>query len=96
MHPFIFFSAVLYFLVLGRRGVAWERSWTALLVASAVGYVMADLLFMQLYIPNRYTRYSMAVMMAILAPASWKALKMVGVRNNSGSFIITSTSLSRS
>jgi len=64
-HPFVLFSSMLYLLVLGRAGVGWERSWTALFLASAIGYLLADLFFLRLYIPNRYTRYSMAVLLAL-------------------------------
>jgi len=69
--PFILLNVVLFFLVLGRRGVAWERSWTALLLASAIGYVLADYFFMRLYIPNRYTRYSLAVLLALWNARNW-------------------------
>ncbi len=70
-HPFVVFSSVFYFLVLGRRGVGWQRSWTALLLAAIVGYIAADLLFMRLYIPNRYTRYSLAVLVALWHARNW-------------------------
>lgn len=69
-HPFILFNTCLYFLVLGRR-VAWEKSWTALFLAAVFGYVVADLTFMQLYIPNRYTRYSLAVLVALWHARNW-------------------------
>ena len=83
-HPFVLLSAVFYFMVLGRFGVGWERSWTALFFASAIGYVLADYYFMQFYIPNRYTRYSMVVLLAlwnarnwdlILARVSWRSAR---------------------
>ncbi len=70
-HPFLFFSAALYFLVLGAAGVAWHRTWTAVLIAAAVGYIAADLMFMRLYIPNRYTRYSLAVVIALWNARNW-------------------------
>ncbi len=70
-HPFVLLNAVFFFLVLGRRGVAWDKSWTALVLAALVGYVVADLVFMRLYIPNRYTRYSLAVLMALWNARNW-------------------------
>ncbi len=70
-HPFVWFSSCFYFLVLGRRGVGWERSWTALFLAAVIGYLVADLLFMRLYIPNRYTRYSLAVLLALWNARNW-------------------------
>ena len=62
---FVVFSAIVYFAVLGRRGIAWERCWTALLLASLAMYEMADLVFVRLYVPNRYTRYSMFVLLVL-------------------------------
>ena len=70
-HPFILFSALLFFLLSRNRGVGWKRSWTALFLASAVGYVLADQFFMSLYVPNRYTRYSMAVILALWHAHNW-------------------------
>jgi hypothetical protein len=70
-HPFVLSSAVLFFLVLGRRGVGWDRSWTALFLASAIGYLLADYFFMRFYIPNRYTRYSMALILALWHARNW-------------------------
>jgi hypothetical protein len=71
VHPFVVFGAVFYFLVLGRKGVGWDRSWTALFLASAVGYLLADYFFMRFYIPNRYTRYSMALLLALWNARNW-------------------------
>ncbi len=70
-HPFVVYSAVFYLLVLGRRGIAWERSWTALFLAAVIGYLVADYFFMRLYIPNRYTRYSLAVLLALWNARNW-------------------------
>jgi len=70
-HPFIVFSTCFYFLVLGRRGVGWMKSWTALFLAAVIGYVVADLVFMNLYIPNRYSRYSLAVLAALWSARNW-------------------------
>ncbi len=70
-HPFVLFSACFYFLVLGRRGIAWQRSWTALFLAAVIGYLVADVFFMRLYIPNRYTRYSLAVLVALWNARNW-------------------------
>ena len=54
-----------------RRDVGWNRSWTALFLASAIGYLLADYFFLRLYIPNRYTRYSMAVLLALWNARNW-------------------------
>ncbi len=71
LHPFVLFSACFYFLVLGRRGVGWQKSWTALFLAAVIGYTVADMFFMRLYIPNRYTRYSLAVLVALWNARNW-------------------------
>ncbi len=63
-HPFIVGAAVVFAVVL-RTKLGWRRSWTALLVASVICYVLADLLFMRLYFPNRYIRYSMGVLLPL-------------------------------
>jgi hypothetical protein len=68
--PFTLVSAALYLLILRRR-VCWEREWTALLLASAVGYLLADALFATLYIPNRYTRYSVVVFLVLWHATQW-------------------------
>ena len=68
---FVLFGAILYFAVLGRRGIAWERCWTALLLASIALYQIADLVFVRLYVPNRYTRYSMLVLLVL-----WHAVNL--------------------
>ena len=70
-HPFMLFAAAFYFLVLGRKGVGWDRAWTALFVASAIGYLLADYFFMRLYIPNRFMRYSMALLLALWNARNW-------------------------
>ena len=77
-HPFIVVSAIGYLLILRRR-VHWEHSWTALLLASSIGYVLADLLFIQLYIPNRYTRYSIVVFLALWNATNWARI-LSGIR----------------
>ena len=64
-HPFVLVSSLAYFFILGIRGVAWNRTWTALFVASVICYLLADYFFMRLYIPNRYTRYSLAVILIL-------------------------------
>ena len=68
---FVALSAILFFLILGRSKIHWRRSWTALLVASMTGYVLSSAFFMHFYIPNRYTRYSMAVLLALWQAANW-------------------------
>ncbi len=65
LHPFVLLSALGYFLILGIRGVAWDKTWTALFIASVICYLLSDYFFMRLYIPNRYTRYSMAVILIL-------------------------------
>ncbi len=70
-HPFVLISSCCYFLVLGRRGIAWQKSWTALFLAAVIGYTVADTFFMHLYIPNRYTRYSLAVLVALWNARNW-------------------------
>ncbi len=70
-HPFVVFSATFYLMVLGRGGIAWEKSWTALFLAAVIGYLVADHFFMRLYIPNRYTRYSLAVLLALWNARNW-------------------------
>ena len=62
--PFSIVAGGFYFLVLGRR-VAWERSWTALLLASILGYFLADQLFLRLYFPNRFSRQTMALLLIL-------------------------------
>ncbi len=69
-HPFQLASAA-GFLILLRRRCRWEWSWTAMLVASVIGYVLADLLFARLYIPNRYTRNSLAVLLVLWNATNW-------------------------
>lgn len=63
-HPFVLIGTLIYCLALGRR-IAWERSWSALLIASVVLYLLADLLFMRLYVPNRYTRHTVVILLAL-------------------------------
>lgn len=70
-HPFVLFSALVFLAVLRREKVVWERVWTSVLIASLVGYVLADRFFMYLYIPNRYIRYSVAVLMVLWQAANW-------------------------
>ena len=83
-NPFIIYAAIIFFLILGPRGIGWRPSWTALFVASVVGYLLADYFFMSFYIPNRYTRYSIVVLLAlwhgenwgrVLARISWKPIR---------------------
>ena len=71
---FIVGSAIGFLLILRRRGIRWERSWTALLLGSSFAYLIADLLFARLYIPNRYTRYSIAVLLALWLATNWEAV----------------------
>ena len=73
-HPLVLYSALLFFLVLGKRGIGWQKSWTALVLASLLGYVLADYFFMSLYIPNRYTRYSVVVILVLWHAHNWDRL----------------------
>lgn len=49
-YPFLVFGSLFYLLVLGRGRIAWQRTWTSLLVAGLIGYAAADLLFPRFYI----------------------------------------------
>ncbi len=69
-HPFTLGSTMLFLLIL-RKNIAWNRVWTALLLASIIGYVAADYLFMRLYIPNRYVRYSLPVLLILWNARNW-------------------------
>lgn len=69
--PFIYLTTIIFLVVLGFRRVAWRRSWTALLIASIIGYVLADYFILRLYFPNRYTRYSMAVLLVLWNASNW-------------------------
>ena len=62
-NPFVLYSAMVYLVVLGRKKIAWDRTWTSLLIAAMVGYSAAVFLFPQLYIPNRYSRYAIVVLL---------------------------------
>ncbi len=70
-HPFVFWSAVIFLLWSRNRGIGWKRSWTALFLASLLGYTLADWFFIHFYMPNRYTRYSMAVLLALWQGHNW-------------------------
>ena len=63
-HPFTVIASIVYLVLLGRN-IVWHRSWTSLAVASIIGYVIADFLFMQRYVPNRYTRNTALVLLAL-------------------------------
>jgi hypothetical protein len=70
-HPFFIYSTVLIFMLLCRRGLVWKRSWSALVIASVVCYFAADLVVPRLYLPNRYIRYSMAVLLILWNAHNW-------------------------
>lgn len=63
-HPYVILTTALYLIIL-RRQVAWNQTMTALLIAAVGIYLLADILFMQLYIPNRYTRHALAVLLIL-------------------------------
>ena len=64
-HPFTIIASIAYLVLLGRQHIVWRPSWTSLMVASIIGYLLADLFFMQLYVPNRYTRNTALVLLAL-------------------------------
>ena len=63
-HPYVILATVIYFIFLRRR-VVWNRTMTALFLAAVGTYLLADLFFMQLYIPNRYTRHALVVLLIV-------------------------------
>ncbi len=63
-HPFVI-TAALVFLIILRRNIFWNRTMSALILAAAGAYLLADIFFMHLYIPNRYTRHSLAVLLIV-------------------------------
>jgi len=54
-----------------RRGLVWKRSWTALVLASTICFYVADFVVPQLYLPDRYTRYSIAVLLVLWHGCNW-------------------------
>ncbi|OGL45885.1 MAG: hypothetical protein A2161_16530 [Candidatus Schekmanbacteria bacterium RBG_13_48_7] len=70
-HPFILFSAVVFLICLGHKGTGWTRVMTAMVLASVIFYLIARIMFMDLYQPNRYTRYSIAVLLALWQARNW-------------------------
>jgi len=69
-HPFVIYSSILFFLVLGKN-IAWDKTWTALLIASVILYFISDIFFMHIYIPNRYTRHSMVIFLILWNARNW-------------------------
>jgi hypothetical protein len=69
--PFFIYGAVLVSMLSLRRGLVWKRSWTALAIASTVGYYVADLVVPRLYLPDRYSRFSMAVLLVLWFAYNW-------------------------
>ena len=75
--PFIYGAAILL-VVLIRRGMVWKRSWSALLIASSLGYYVAAFVAPRLYVPDRYTRFSMAVLLVLFfAHNGARALELI-------------------
>ena len=70
-YPFFILGTILIFMLLGHRSLIWKRSWTAVVIASTISYFIADLLIPQLYLPNRYTRYSTAVLIVLWNAHNW-------------------------
>jgi hypothetical protein len=70
-HPFFILGAILLLMVLCRRGLLWKRSWSALAIASTVCFLVSDLVIPRLYLPDRYTRYSMAVLLVLWHSHNW-------------------------
>ncbi len=62
-HPFTVWAGIGYIAVLGPRRMVWHRSWTAMLLASLLCYILADNFFMHLYLPSRYIKHSLAVLL---------------------------------
>jgi hypothetical protein len=80
VHPFVLGAGALYAIVL-RKKLGWSTAWTAVLVASIVFYIYADWFFIKLYIPNRYTRHSLAVLLILWNARNLDAvLRMVSRR----------------
>jgi hypothetical protein len=73
--PFYVYSAALLFMFLFRQGLVWKRSWSALVIASTTFYYLSDAVAPRLYLPDRYVRYSMAVLLILWFAHNWsKAL----------------------
>jgi len=70
-HPFFIYSTILLLILLHRRGLVWKRSWSALIAAAAGIYVLADLVVPRLYLPDRYTRFSIVVLMILWQAHNW-------------------------
>ena len=70
-HPFFIFSTFLLLMLLHRRGIVWKRGWSALVIASAVCYFAAGLVAPRLYLPDRYTRFSVAVLLVLWFAHNW-------------------------
>jgi hypothetical protein len=70
-YPFYIYSAVLLLMLLFRRGLVWKRSWSALVIASSAFYVIADMIPPKLYLPDRYVRYSVAVLLVLWFAYNW-------------------------
>jgi len=64
-HRFLVYGVIVLLIFLGRRGLVWKRSWTGLVVASSVCYLVADLVVPQLYLAGRYRRFSVAVLLVL-------------------------------
>jgi hypothetical protein len=69
--PFYVYSLLLILMLLWRRGVVWRRSWTVLAVASTVCFFVADFVAPRLYLPDRYTRFSVAVLLVLWLSHNW-------------------------
>lgn len=64
-HPFFVFGGFALLMLCAGSGLVWKRSWTALAVGSAIAYHAADLLVPRIYLPDRYSRFSMAVLLVL-------------------------------
>ena len=73
-HPFFIYAPILLLMLLCRRGLVWKRSWSALLIGSTIGYYVADLVVPQLYLPDRYSRFSVAVLLVLWLAHNWNRL----------------------
>jgi hypothetical protein len=73
-HPFFIVSLIVLLMLLSRRSLVWERSWSALVIGSALCYYAADLVVPRLFLPDRYSRYSIAVLLVLWFGHNWNRL----------------------
>jgi len=64
-HPFFILGPILIFLMLAKRGPVWKRSWSALVIGSTICFLIAEFVAPRMYLPDRYTRYSIATLLVL-------------------------------